>query len=357
MPNVEVKKEINEEENKDKLKRKKIFKMIGWSGLAIFLLFCLFLERRPSGTVRNPEFGQTFSKIFAKDLGLDWKEAYIAILDDLQPKSVKIPIYWQDIEFQRGKYRFGDYDWIVNEAKNRGVGVVLVVGRKVPRWPECHAPQWANNDTPVDRREALLRYIKKTVDHYDKLENLEMWQVDNEPFLPFGDCPDSFSVDFLEREIETVRSVDPNHKIMVTDSGELSIWVRAAKRGDIFGTTMYRVIWKEPFGYFKYPLPPVFFWIKANIVHLFYPGKPIIGSELQAEPWGPKLIPDLTIEEQFESMSLNQLKENIAYAKKVGFSQNYMWGSEWWYWLKTKQNHPEFWEEVRKLSWPQQYSK
>lgn len=352
-----MEKEINEEKNKNKSKIKKIFKIIGLSGLAVFLLFCLFLERRPFGTVKNPEFDQTFSKIFAKDLGLDWEETYLAILDDLKPKSIKIPVYWEDVESQRGRFHFGDYDWMVKEANKRGVEVVLVVGRKVPRWPECHAPKWANNDAPVDRKEDILRYIRKTVDHYDKQENLAMWQVDNEPFLPFGECPDSFSEDFLNREIQTVRAGDPNHKIMITDSGELSLWVKAAKLGDVFGTTMYRVIWKKPFGYFKYPLPPVFFWLKANIVHLFYPGKPIIGTELQGEPWGPKLIPGLTLDEQFQSMSLKQFKENIAYAKKVGLPQNYMWGSEWWYWLKTKQNHPEFWEEAKKLSWPQQYNK
>jgi hypothetical protein len=348
--------EINKEKNKNKLKRKKIFKAIGLSFLVVFLLFCLFLERRPAGTVKNPQFGQTFSKVFAQDLGLEWKKAYIAILDDLQPKSVKIPVYWQDVEYRRGKYRFDDYDWMVDEAKERGIGVILVVGRKVPRWPECHAPQWANNDAPADRRESLLGYIKRTADHYDKQENLEMWQVDNEPYLPFGECPDAFSEEFLKREIETVRSKDPNHKIMITDSGELSIWVDAARLGDVFGTTMYRVIWHKSVGYLKYPLPPVFFWLKANIVHLFYPGKPIIGSELQGEPWGPKLIPNSTLEEQFKSMDLEQFRENIAYAKKVGLPQNYMWGSEWWYWLKTTQNHPEFWEEVQKLSWPQEYN-
>jgi hypothetical protein len=347
MPNEE--KEISEEENKNKSKIKKIFKIIGWSFLAVFLLFCLFLERRPLGTVKNPEFDQTFSRIFAEDLGLDWRETYLAVLDDLKPKSIKIPVYWEDVESQRGRYHFEDYDWMYKEARNRGVKVVFVVGRKVPRWPECHAPKWANNDAPVDRKEDILKYIKKTVDHYDKKEYLAMWQVDNEPFLPFGECPDSFSADFLNREIETVRAADSIHKIMITDSGELSLWVKAAKLGDVFGTTMYRVIWRKPLGYFKYPLPPVFFWLKANIVHLFYPEKPIIGCELQGEPWGPKLIPGLTLEEQFKSMSIDQLKENINYAKKVGLPQNYLWGSEWWYWLKTKQGHPEFWEEVKKL--------
>jgi len=27
----------------------------------------------------------------------------------------------------------------------------------------------------------------------------------------------------------------------------------------------------------------------------------------------------------------------------------YLWGSEWWYWLKEKQNDPKIWEEAKNL--------
>jgi len=35
----------------------------------------------------------TFSSRYATDLGLDWKAAYIATLDDLRPKTAD-PVYW-----------------------------------------------------------------------------------------------------------------------------------------------------------------------------------------------------------------------------------------------------------------------
>ena len=58
--------------------------------------------------------------------------------------------------------------------------------------------------------------------------------------------------------------IDKDREIMITDSGELSIWLPAVKRADVFGTTMYRIVWSEKiskyFGYIKYPLPPRFFW-------------------------------------------------------------------------------------------------
>ncbi|MDI6777726.1 MAG: cellulase family glycosylhydrolase [Patescibacteria group bacterium] len=310
-----------------------------------------WLVRKPTGLVENSDdikWGVAFSKMFATEMGLDWREVYLATIDDLKVERMRLPIYWQDVEPEPGKYSFDDYDWMIEEAKKRNVELILVIGRKLPRWPECHAPFWADKLPEQEKQEKILAVMRKEVERYKDIPNLYLWQVDNEPFLPFGKCTTT-DKGFLDEGIGIVRRIDPNHKIMVTDSGELSIWVRAAKRADIFGTTMYRIIYKDPIGYFKYPLPPKFFWLKANIVHLFYPGKPIVVSELQAEPWGPKLIYDLTLEEQKKSMSLAQFRENIEYAKRVGFPENYLWGAEWWYWLKTKHNHPEIWEAAKEV--------
>jgi hypothetical protein len=329
----------------------KFFKKILLFSLIALVLAVFYLVRKPTGIVSNAQdiqWGVAFSKVFSQQLGLNWKENYLAVFDDLKPVAIRLPIYWEDIESEEGKYDFSDYDWMMQEAQRRGVKLILVVGRKVPRWPECHSPSWADKLSESERQEKIIAYISASVEKYKNIDNLYLWQVDNEPFLPFGDCT-AFDVNFLDREIATVRNLDPGHKIMVTDSGELSFWVQAAKRADIFGTTMYRIIWKDKLGYFKYPLPPSFFWIKANIVHLLNPGKPIVVSELQTEPWGPKQIYDMPVEEQMKSMDLNQFRANIEYAKEVGFSENYLWGAEWWYWLKTKQNRPEFWEAAKEV--------
>ena len=327
--------------------RRKVFLLIIMALLAGFF----FLIRKPAGLAEKNgdiKWGVAFSKMFATEMGLDWREAYLAVLDDLGAKRIRLPIYWQDIEEEEGRYDFSDYDWMIEEAQKRNAQLILVIGRKLPRWPECHAPFWADKLTESEKQEKILSAMSKEVERYKNIPNLYLWQVDNEPFLPFGECTTT-EKGFLDREVAKVREIDSSHQIMVTDSGELSIWVRAAKRADIFGTTMYRIIHKDPIGYFKYPLPPRFFWLKANIVHLFFPGKPIIVSELQTEPWGPKLIYDLPLEEQEKSMSLKQFRENIEYAKLVGFPENYLWGAEWWYWLKTKHAKPEFWDAAKEI--------
>ena len=97
-----------------------------------------------------------------------------------------------------------------------------------------------------------------------------------------------------------------------------------------------------------YPFPPTFYWRKAQVINkLFH--KEVICVELQTEPWGPKLLYDSPIEEQEKTMNLEQFKKNIEFAKKTGLSEFYLWGGEWWYWKKIKQNDFTIWNEAKKL--------
>lgn len=306
------------------------------------------LTKEPTGLSKNIIWGVAFSKPFALQMGLNWQELYLAMIDDLKVKNLRLPIYWPEVEPSEGIYNFAEYDWMIKEAEKRNIELILVIGRKLPRWPECHIPSWASSRDEVFQQEKVMFLLSEIVKRYKNSSSLFSWQVENEPFLPFGECPD-LDKNFLDREISLVKSLDPLHPIVVTDSGELSIWLRAAKRADIFGTTMYRIIYHKTFGYIKYPLPPKFFWLKANLVHLLYPGKPIIVSELQAEPWGPKLIYELSLDEQERSMDLKKFNETMDYARAVGFPRSYLWGTEWWYWMKTQHNQPAFWEVAKKI--------
>jgi len=317
--------------------------------LALITSFIAYLIRRPEGTVKSGfRWGIAYSRIFCDQLGIDWQQTYLSILDDLKPKYLRLPVYWQDIEPEPGKFTFSYYDWMIGEAEKRNVQLVLIIGRKTPRWPECNLPDWAKTQNEEKQKQELPEVIKQIVNRYKDKPNLYAWQVENEPFLAFGDCP-LWGGDYLDQEITLVRSLDPSHPIYVTDSGELSVWLQAARRADIFGTTMYRIIHSQKYGYVYYPFPPRFFWLKANVVHLFYPSRPITVSELQAEPWGPKLLYDVTPEEQIKSMNPEQFRANIEYAKEVGFPEIYLWGAEWWYWMKTVQGDASYWDYAREV--------
>jgi hypothetical protein len=71
--------------------------------------------------------------------------------------------------------------------------------------------------------------------------------------------------------------------------------------------------------------------------------------ELSAEPWLLQPIIETPVDVQLERMGLDKLNEAIGFAQKTGFDTFYLWGAEWWYWMKEKQGHPEFWERARQL--------
>lgn len=316
----------------------------------VFLLgiSAFILMRKPGDFSSKTSWGVTFSKYFAQKSGLDWQEAYLAILDELDPEAVRIVIYWPDAEPEQGSYDFSSYDWMVEEAQKRDKKMVIVIGQKVPRWPECHIPDWARSQGKEQYQESLLAFMRQAVLRYKDRENLYLWQVENEPFLDFGQC-EKLDVSLLDKEIAMVRSLDSEHKIMVTDSGELSIWLWAAKRADIFGTTVYRIIWSEKLGYFKYPWPVRIFWLKAGLVRFFYPDKPIIVCEMQGEYWGPKQPYETPLELEMREFGILEFRAAAGYTKKIGFSEVYLWGAEWWYWLGKKHGNWTFWQEAQEI--------
>lgn len=326
-------------------------KKIFFAALLIIVIALIFvLGGRTDLAPGLKNFGVTFSQLAAADFGLDWKKVYSEILDDLKVRNLRLPAYWTEIEKNQGQYSFADLDWQVAEAEKRGAKIILAVGQRLPRWPECHIPEWVKNLPVSERQEKLLKVIGLIVNRYKPLSSIEYWQVENEPFLSaFGRCP-SLDKNLLDKELALVRSLDAR-PIIVTDSGELSIWLQAARRADIFGTTMYRTVWNPKLpgsGYLHYPLPPGFFHFKANFAKLFSKIKDIIVVELQAEPWGMKTIREMLPEERDVSLSIEQFKENIEYAREVGFREAYLWGAEWWYWEKLN-GRPEFWNYAKTL--------
>ena len=186
---------------------------------------------------------------------------------------------------------------------------------------------------------------------YKDNDTIAVWQVENEPLFKFGLCP-WYDKNFLKKEVELVKSLDSTRQIIISDSGEQSMWFGAAKIGDIVGTTMYRKVWgliSDNFGfYIDSFLPPVHYWRKAQIIKKIF-GKDVVCTELQAEPWAHKLFYDVPLEEQEKTMNLEQFKKNIEYAQETGLQKFYLWGAEWWYWMKETQNRPAIWNEAQKL--------
>ena len=309
------------------------------------LLFAYFNLPGPEPR-EDVRFGVTFSSRFARDMGLDASETLRAIFADLGVRKVRIPVYWDTVERERGKFDFSDVDWQLDMARQYGAEVILAVGQKAPRWPECFVPSWA--DTEAMKNEAAKRFIQAVIDRYKHRSEITLWQIENEPFLAFGTCP-SISSDVLDREIAVARREDPSRPILTTDSGELSLWINAASRGDMFGTTLYRKLWSNRFGYITYSIGPNFFRFKEMLARLFARQKNFLVIELQAEPWANGSLSEVSLEEQWKTMNVEQLLENVRYARQVGFSEIYLWGAEWWYWLKEKKDTPALWDAAKEV--------
>jgi hypothetical protein len=314
--------------------------------LGALVLFLLTQETPPEKIT----YGVSFSKLRAEEHNLDWQETYLAILDDLDVRHFRLAAHWPMVEPAQGEYDFSVLDYQFAEAEKRDATIILSVGRRLPSWPECHIPKWTENLTEKEQSEALLNYIEAVVTRYRDSPALRVWQVENEPFLEvfaYEHCGD-LDTELLDTEIALVRSLDPNHPILITDSGNLGIWLPAYKRGDLFGTSVYRYLWNPDLGPFKSMLPAWFYRAKGNLAELLYGEKEIILIELSAEPWLLIPIREASLEKQFSMMNIERFREILSFAEKTHFEKQYLWGAEWWFALKA-QGHPEFWNEGKKL--------
>ena len=294
-------------------------------------------------------WGVDFSVKQTDFLELDARETYMALLDELKARNIKIAVYWDLIEKEDGQYDFDELDWQMKEAEKRDAKVILAIGMKVPHWPECHLPQWARNKDKQGQQEAIIKMMKTVVSRYKDSPSLIAWQVENEPLFKFGACP-WYDEDFWREEIAFVKLNDPDHPIITTDSGELSLWMRSSLSGaDVVGITTYRKVWQQQLRtYVSYFLPSVFYHRRAQLVEKIF-GKDVIGTELQAEPWCANSIMNSSLKEQERTMDLEQFKSNVEFAKRTGIDTFYFWGAEWWYYMKKVHDDPSIWNEAKKL--------
>jgi hypothetical protein len=314
----------------------------------IFAATCIYFasQYKPAEKV---EWGLTFSHSHAQYLGFDWKVMYLDMLNDLKPKKLRLMAYWETVEPENDKYNFQDVAEMIAEAQKRNIDVILVVGHKQPRWPECHHPAWFNQLSQDEKDAQQLDYVRNAVNYYKQFSAIKTWQIENEALFTFGDDCKATDKELIKKEMELVRSLD-SRPLLLTDSGELGRWIPSANlKPDIFGSTMYRVVHNPRFGYFKYPLPPYFFKVKAGLTEKVTGVNNIIGVELQAEPWFSDDITRTDLQTQYSLMNPKIFEEYTAYAEEVGFKENYLWGVEWWYWLAQKQNDWGMWNAAKDL--------
>jgi hypothetical protein len=326
---------------------KRILKYILYT-IIVFVIVVTALSYRK--TPDHISYGVTFGKLYSDQLDLPFEKTFISILDDMKVRKFRLVAYWQLIEPQQGTYDFKDLDFEVAEAQKRDSTVILAIGRRVPRWPECHIPDWAKSQSWADQKSEILSLLQKEVEHYKSYPAIKYWQVENEPFLTVFSPETCGPLDtsFLKEEVALVKKLDPSRPVLVTDSGNLGLWAGAWRAGDAFGTSVYMYLWNPQVGQVKSIFFPSFYRLKTNVMSILFGSKPSFLIELSLEPWLIEPVTKVSIDEQLTRMDATKFDEIISFAKGTDFAEQYLWGVEWWYWMQNH-GHPEFLEKAKGL--------
>ena len=327
-----------------------LFKIAKWLTIFIIILVVIVAALAYKPVPKEITYGMSFNTPYARELGLDWKETYDAILHELNVRHLRLAAHWPMVEPVQGTYNFEELDYQVHEAEKVNATIVLAVGRRLPRWPECHIPDWVKSLSNDQKQEAQRAYMTAVVNRYKDSPAITYWQVENEPFLSVFayDFCGALDENFLSDEVSLVKSLDPHHPILVTDSGNLGTWAGAYRHGDAFGTSVYVFFWNPDLGQFTTFLPPWFYRTKERVMKLWYGNKPTFLIELSAEPWLVEPVTKVPLQVQYSRMNVDKFNQILAYAKNTRYDTQYLWGAEWWYWLH-KQGEDAMWNRGREL--------
>ena len=345
-----------------KLKHRR-FKKSVVRGIWLFLLTLILLFSKDfflqwtvkdSGVANEVKVGTTFIKINAEALGLNWKSAYREIVNDIGIKQIRIPIFWDQIEPKPGIFDWETLDWQMQEASKANAKILLVVGHRVPRYPECYAPDWTRSLDDRDFKQALFNMTTAAVLHFKDHPALEAWQVENEPLAKilgkiWGGETCREVAPLVAEEVKLVRSLDQHkHPTIVTFA--FSPWMTSQIRetldfdSDVVAITLFnKLFFRSPvysgyvemfrMGFFS----PLRLAYQAAIAQ--QKAKPFWVAEMQAEPWGPDGPYRFAHpEDAYISMNPDRLTETWNYATRSGISRIYLWGAEWWLSERNKGN-------------------
>lgn len=326
--------------------------------ILFFLVFYFFLIPRRWVVQKEikPEFGFSFSHRHASFLGLDWQEVYLGLLDELKPKSVRLPVFWFEVEKEQGEFDFTLNDWLIEEAEEREIPVVLEIGYRSFHRPECYPPDWAKDLSQKEFEEAVLSFLEEGIKHFSRYEKIEAWQIENEPLDVLRPWCRKLSPSFVAKEIEIVKANDSQDRpILLTFGGEIFLrpyWRGLVPEIDIIGVSFYPRVWHKLVKRYISAYDQGIFSLRnigierGEAMRL---GKRFWIVEFEAEPYGDKPITELSREEIEETATPARLQEYYQVIEKMGGVERiYFWGVEWWYKEKLE-GRPEMWEKGKEF--------
>ena len=187
------------------------------------------------------KLGASFSLHRCSELGLDKQATLKAALSELGIRRFRLMSYWNIHEAKEGHYDFSELDWQLDMIKKyKDAEVTLCLGKRQPRWPECHLPDWAHGMSKSQWQPKLMNYIEAVVKRYKDHPNLVSWQLENEARLKnFGHCVDKdYSPKRLKAEFKLVKKLDSKHPVIMSLSNNWGLPARGPFP-DLFGISVY----------------------------------------------------------------------------------------------------------------------
>lgn len=247
---------------------------------------------------------------------------------------IRFGSYWREVEIKPGVYNFSVLEGLLDRCEGAGQGVIMNVGVKSPQYPEFYWPTYLeekNLGNPETRKRTLL-FTKECVGALKKFTCITHWQVENEPLDPTGDENVAIPLDFLKEEVGLVRSLD-SRPILLTLWGKTlksrQLYPQIFDLADMVGIDLY---YRGSGKSYTTSGPRINHAYVRRFVETA--PKPVIISELQAEPW--EINVSRYLSKNPKSISPELLESNLKKASSLGVKEIILWGYEYWYYRESQ---------------------
>jgi hypothetical protein len=88
--------------------------------------------------------------------------------------------------------------------------------------------------------------------------------------------------------------------------------------------------------------------LRRNFWNLIYGEKEAIVAELSLEPWLNKSVIEEVLSIQKKRMSPDKFEKVLEFSKRTGFKEQYLWGAEWWYYMKLRGEN-WYWDRAKEI--------
>ena len=344
---------------------------VAFLALALPLLIGFVLVERQWYTTRQetePLWGANFSCKRAEYLGQNCDVALASVLDDLGVRRLCLSVYWSDVEQTPGQYDFSAIDRQLAALSARDAKAFVTIGMKAQRYPEYWLPTWLRleakippNAFPEDNpliQQYLFPFLTAAAAHLAAQPAVEALQVDNEPFVPSRGQANGWRIrqDFLLREIAAIRAGAPPLPLAISHASWLrsdDTWRWIVDQVDVLAQAVYTKRQRGPWPWlyiFPYRFGPFTPNLPGQAAEARRRSKQLWIGELQAEPFEERTIdPRRRATNGLGSFSPRWLADNVRLARRSQATRAYLWGVEWWLYLKEQRDEPALWEAGRTL--------